>query len=169
MPTLGKFIQRRRIELGYTQEQLAEKIGPTCRQAEVSRLENDGVALPRRQRLEQIAIALDVSIGELLARSGWAGAEDMFDLDGPVAEATPTPPITLNGDDDRPDTPTQPISLSDGDDRPSTLSDAITRAEELIAISDQMLERSQVAYGQARRAVKHSSSGRGDKARLPSG
>ena len=75
MPTLGKFIQRRRVELGLTQEQLAERVGGGVRQAEISRLEHDRVTLPRRQRLEQIARALDVPIGELLARSGWVGAE----------------------------------------------------------------------------------------------
>jgi transcriptional regulator with XRE-family HTH domain len=75
MPTLGKFIQRRRVELGLTQEQLAELVGGGVRQAEISRLEHDRVTLPRRQRLEQIARALDVPIGELLARSGWVGAE----------------------------------------------------------------------------------------------
>lgn len=75
MPTLGKFIQRRRAELGMTQEQLAELVGDGVRQAEISRLEHDRVTLPRRQRLEQIARALDVPIGELLARSGWLGAE----------------------------------------------------------------------------------------------
>ena len=75
MPTLGKFIQRRRAELGLTQEQLAELVGGGVRQAEISRLEHDRVTLPRRQRLEQLARALDVPLGELLARSGWVGAE----------------------------------------------------------------------------------------------
>jgi transcriptional regulator with XRE-family HTH domain len=77
MPTLGKFIQRRRAELGLTQEQLAERVGGGVRQAEISRLEHDRVTLPRRQRLEHIAAALDVPIGELLARSGWSGAEQL--------------------------------------------------------------------------------------------
>jgi transcriptional regulator with XRE-family HTH domain len=75
MPTLGEFIQRRRVELGLTQEQLAELVGGGVRQAEISRLEHDRVTLPRRQRLEQISRALDVPLGELLARSGWVGAE----------------------------------------------------------------------------------------------
>lgn len=77
MPTLGKFIRRRREELGLTQEALAELVGDGVRQAEISRLENDRIVLPRRQRLEQIADALDVPIGVLLARSGWVGAEEI--------------------------------------------------------------------------------------------
>jgi transcriptional regulator with XRE-family HTH domain len=80
MPTLGAFIRRRRIELGLTQETLAEMIGGGVRQAEISRLEHDRVTLPRRQRLEQIAAALDVPLGELLVRSGWTGADDIDSL-----------------------------------------------------------------------------------------
>jgi transcriptional regulator with XRE-family HTH domain len=52
-------------------------VGEGVRQAEISRLENDRIVLPRRQRLEQIAAALDVPIGVLLARSGWVGAEEI--------------------------------------------------------------------------------------------
>ena len=77
MPTLGAFIRRRRMELGLTQEALAEMIGGGVRQAEISRLEHDRVTLPRRQRMEQIATALDVPIGELLVRSGWTGADEI--------------------------------------------------------------------------------------------
>ncbi len=75
MPTLGAFIRRRRLELGLTQEALADLIGDNTRQADVSRLENDRVTLPRRNRLEAIARALQVSPGELLARSGWEGGQ----------------------------------------------------------------------------------------------
>lgn len=77
MPTLGSFIRRRRSELGWTQEELADKVGGNVRQADISRLENDRVGLPRRERLEAIAHALDVPVGALLARSGWQGAEEL--------------------------------------------------------------------------------------------
>lgn len=78
VPSLGKTIFDRRCELGLTQEQLAERIGDGVRQAEVSRLEHDRVGLPRRRRLFQLAAALELSPGELLARSGWTGAEAAF-------------------------------------------------------------------------------------------
>ncbi len=69
--TLGTFIRERRQDLGLTQEQLAERVGDTIRQSEISRLEHDRVSLPRRDRLEHLAAALDVSIGELLVQTGW--------------------------------------------------------------------------------------------------
>ncbi|MBA2467881.1 MAG: helix-turn-helix transcriptional regulator [Chloroflexia bacterium] len=61
--------------MNLTQEELAERVGPGVRQSEISRLERNRVTLPRRQRLEQIARALDIPVGVLLARSGWVGAE----------------------------------------------------------------------------------------------
>jgi transcriptional regulator with XRE-family HTH domain len=81
MPSLGAFIRRRRQELGLTQEQLADQIGDNTRQADISRLENDRVSLPRRARLDAIASALQVSPGEMLARSGWHGGEAIDDGD----------------------------------------------------------------------------------------
>jgi transcriptional regulator with XRE-family HTH domain len=72
--TLGSAIRERRIELGLTQEALAQRIGDGVRQAEVSRLESDRIILPRRRRLERIANALGFTIGELLARSRWTDA-----------------------------------------------------------------------------------------------
>src|SRR5690348_14396981 len=89
MPTLGRFIRRRRIELGMTQEQMAFLIGETVRQSEVSRLENDRITLPRRERLERIAEVLGVPVGELLVRSGWAGADEALATIG----IPPPPPI----------------------------------------------------------------------------
>jgi transcriptional regulator with XRE-family HTH domain len=86
MPTLGAFIRRRRIELGLTQEALADMVGDNTRQADISRLENDRVTLPRRARLDAIARALQVSPGELLVRSGWEGAEA---LDASEGESIP--------------------------------------------------------------------------------
>lgn len=76
---LGQVIRERRVELGLTQQGLAEVIGAGVTQAEISRLEHGRVQLPRRQRLEQIARGLNLPLGELLARSGWAGAEKAFD------------------------------------------------------------------------------------------
>jgi transcriptional regulator with XRE-family HTH domain len=78
---LGAVVRARRIELGWTQEYLAERIsadGEYVRQSEISRIENGRIALPRRERLERIAEVLGLSLGELLASSGWTGAELHF-------------------------------------------------------------------------------------------
>ena len=162
MPTLGRFIQRRRIELGLTQEQLAEMIGGGVRQSEISRLEHDRVALPRRQRLEQIATALDVSLGELLARSGWAGADAEFDASASAQAVEPAdresgtgPGLDAPVDADIPDA--------------AALAAAISRAERLIAVSDQIAERSQAAYGDAQRAVRYSGGRRASNGRVTPG
>jgi transcriptional regulator with XRE-family HTH domain len=44
--SLGAFIRERRHQLGLSQEELAERIGNTMRQAEVSRLETTGSPFP---------------------------------------------------------------------------------------------------------------------------
>src|SRR5690242_9251699 len=75
--TLGDVIRRRRQQLGWSQEELAARAsGPDdeVRQSDISRLELGKVGLPRRARLQRIATALDMPLGELLARSGWAAA-----------------------------------------------------------------------------------------------
>jgi transcriptional regulator with XRE-family HTH domain len=79
--TLGAVVRARRRELGLTQEQLAERIsGPDeyIRQSDISRIERGDVGLPRRQRLERLATALELPIGELLERSGWSGSSAAF-------------------------------------------------------------------------------------------
>jgi transcriptional regulator with XRE-family HTH domain len=75
--TLGEAIKARRLELGLSQEELARRMidrgDLTFRQSDVSRLERGKVALPHRDRLEHMAAVLGISLGELLARSGWSG------------------------------------------------------------------------------------------------
>jgi transcriptional regulator with XRE-family HTH domain len=88
LSTLGALIRQRRQDLGLTQEQLAERIGSGLVQAEISRLEGDRVRLPRRHRLDQLAAALDVPVGDLLARTGWTG-----DDAAPVPITNPPPPM----------------------------------------------------------------------------
>lgn len=88
--SLGRVIRNRRRELGMTQQDLATLVnrsGDDMRQSDVSRLERGQVSLPRSQRLQHIAEALNMSSGELLARGGWSGAESSF-LDEADAETT---------------------------------------------------------------------------------
>jgi transcriptional regulator with XRE-family HTH domain len=79
--SLGGVIRARRKELGWTQEELAERVSALdeyVRQSDISRIERGEIMLPRRQRLERIAAALELSLGELLALSGWTGADLHF-------------------------------------------------------------------------------------------
>lgn len=77
LPSLGETLRSRRIELGLSQERLAELISTEdelVTQADISRLETGRIKLPRCERLLRLASALGLMPGELLARSGWAGA-----------------------------------------------------------------------------------------------
>jgi len=69
--SLGDAIRIRRLELGLSQEELAERIAPDVRQSDVSRLERGKILFPRIERLNQIAAALGMSIGALLIEAGW--------------------------------------------------------------------------------------------------
>lgn len=80
--SLGATIKARRHEFGWTQAELARRVGAlgdgNFRQSDVSRLERDAIALPHRERLICLAAALEYPLGELLARSGWAEARRAF-------------------------------------------------------------------------------------------
>ena len=97
MSHLGAFIRERRGELDLTQEDLVERIGPTVRQAEISRLERGNVVLPRRGRLERIAAALDVSLGTLLLYSEWLTEGERDELDASPTHAEDDP-VVLHGE-----------------------------------------------------------------------
>jgi transcriptional regulator with XRE-family HTH domain len=98
--SLGAAIKARRQQLGWSQEELAQRVAArgdaTFRQSDVSRLERGRIGLPHRERLEHIASVLALSVGELLARSGWAGAETAF-LSGAVAEPFAGPRAAREG------------------------------------------------------------------------
>lgn len=144
MTTLGQVIRLRRIELGLTQEALAERVGDGVRQAEISRLEHDGVALPRRQRLEQLALALEMPMGVLLARSGWMGADGEFPSI-PIAVADREGGIAILQFGAGSTTGEAPAGAKPDVPR---LHDAITRAEQVIHDSEAAIEKSQITYSQ---------------------
>jgi transcriptional regulator with XRE-family HTH domain len=146
--SLGQLIRRRRMELGLTQEELAERIGDTVRQAEISRLERDRIALPRRHRLEQIAAALELSVGELLVASGWAGAE-VLDDDAASPESR-AGDVSVPAWDAAGDAP----HLVDAMDRAELL---ILRSEEAIALAHDTTSRVEQALSR-RRGLKAASS-----------
>ncbi len=97
--SLGAVIRQRRSELGWSQEELAARVsdeGDEVRQSDISRLERGRVGLPRRARLLRLAAVLGLAPGDLLARSGWAGADRAMPGAAPPparreAEAKPRP------------------------------------------------------------------------------
>lgn len=158
--TLGQTIRRRRLELGWTQEELATRTcaeGDPCHQSDISRIERDRVALPRRARLARISAALDVPLGELLARSGWAGADAAF---GPPNEGTAAVI------EDRPVAPVPPPPNAPGArPRPATVAGerlraAIAQSEELRSRTTELLRASATMLDR----IDHGRTGRGDAA-----
>lgn len=74
----GAAIRRLRQERGWTQAELADRIGGKIAQGDVSALERGRVGLPHRARTERIAALFGLSLGEFLQLSGWNGADAAF-------------------------------------------------------------------------------------------
>lgn len=96
--SFGQVIRERRVELGLTQEQLAERIGEHVRQSDVSRMERDYISLPRRDRLEALAKALNVSPGYLLMHSGWITREERDRIDALHLTPPPSGEVLIRGE-----------------------------------------------------------------------
>ena len=98
--TLGAVIRARRQDLGWSQEELARRVcvdGHDVRQSDVSRLERGKVVLPRRERLERIATALGLPLGELLGRADIVFAPAADRPPAPAdAQTVPLPPPTAD-------------------------------------------------------------------------
>ncbi len=91
--TLGQFIRANRLAMGLTQEELAARVGDNARQSDISRLEKDGVEFPRRERLDAIANALGVTLGDLLISTGWLEIEHAQLIDQIKDDEEPDPDI----------------------------------------------------------------------------
>ncbi len=148
---LGEAIRDRRRELGWTQEELAARASTfpgEVRQSDVSRLERGKVGLPRRARLERIARALGLPLGELLAGSGWVGADAAFSPAEVVPDVEPSPvarPLAVPSG--RPPAPARPRA-----GRSPDLGAAIARSRELETWSAEILSRSQATFERANRS-----------------
>jgi transcriptional regulator with XRE-family HTH domain len=159
--TLGQFIRRRRQELGLTQEELAARVGDSVRQSDISRLERDGVSLPRRGRLEQLARALDVSLGTLMRQTGWFDSDDGF----AGQESIPTPashqvagPPSVSQSHSAPSgygvlrrDPGARDNHDLGREESAALASALTRAEAVRRRTEAILRQSDIALERARR------------------
>lgn len=163
--TLGQLIRERRLELNLTQEQLAERVGDGVRQSEISRLERNRITLPRRHRMEDLAAALDIPLGVLLARSGWAGAEAIED--DPASESIEDPAPAPNpvespvpaaraahgsAPDDRRSAPGRPAALPENDS--PQMQTAMERAEKLRGEYESIRANAETTMHQARESVK---------------
>ena len=93
--TLGQFIRANRLAMGMTQEELAARVGDNVRQSDISRLEKDGVDFPRRERLDAIAVALGVKLGDLLISTGWLEIEHAAMIEQ-IKDDEQTDPDVLN-------------------------------------------------------------------------
>lgn len=91
--TLGQFIRANRLAMGMTQEELANRVGDNVRQSDISRLENDGVDFPRRERLDAIAVALGVKLGDLLISTGWLEIEHAAMIEQIKDDEQPDPDV----------------------------------------------------------------------------
>ena len=86
---LGAVIRDRRRAFDMTQEQLVILASDDLvflRQLDISRIEGGRIELPRRVRLERIAVALDIPRGELFVQAGWDDADKI--LNGNVPSGT---------------------------------------------------------------------------------
>jgi len=143
--TLGEAIKARRRELGWSQEALAHRVtdqgDAAFRQSDVSRLERGKVVLPHRERLEHIATVLGLSLGELLARSGWSGwgepSEAVMPADAAVSGfSRGVPPGTS-----APTEGTAPGEPAQGNAR---LREALAQARRTVARSERVLKQAEV-------------------------
>jgi transcriptional regulator with XRE-family HTH domain len=132
--TFGQVLRQRRMELGLTQEALAERVGDNVRQADISRLERDYISIPRRSRLEALAQALEVSPGYLLMRSGWFNTdeEDMTSTSGEgMAESAPPQELASPVSDAQESPASHRVQSGETGASSQALHDAILRAREL--------------------------------------
>ena len=164
---LGEMIHARRIALGLSQEELAalvSELGSEIRQADVSRIERGRVGLPRRRRLEHIAAALGMSLGELLAASGWAGAMETFAA--AVADERMPPPGPPALGLDTPTLPPGPDTLPSSWHLPSGLdaaatAEAVNRLRAAISEARDSMTRARTLEEHYREAARQWDSGSG--------
>jgi transcriptional regulator with XRE-family HTH domain len=143
--TLGEAIRARRRELGWSQEELAHRMidhgDVTFRQSDVSRLERGKVDLPHRDRLEHMATVLGLSLGELLARSGWSGWGDRSM--GPIAPANAEAPGVAPAAALQARTPAEWTPSEEPAQGNARLWEALAQARRTIVRSEQVLKQSE--------------------------
>jgi transcriptional regulator with XRE-family HTH domain len=157
--TFGEVIRQRRRELGLTQEELAERIGESVRQSDISRMERDYVVLPRRERLEALAAALEVTPGYLLLHSGWITLDELASIESSAAnDVQRLVGLPSSGSPPSEDPATAPVRVSADLGRevvpgePSGLGQAIVHAREVTRETEGLLRKTFTTLENARRA-----------------
>jgi transcriptional regulator with XRE-family HTH domain len=83
---IGNYIRERRQDLGLSQEQLAERVGGSYGQSDISRIERGHIELPRLATLVSLATSLEVPVGNLLIASGWFNEGHFAAVSKPAGE-----------------------------------------------------------------------------------
>jgi hypothetical protein len=96
---LGSTVRQRRMELGLSQVQLAERMGGETQQSDISRIERGLLPWPRPQLLESLAAALYMTALELITQSGWMTQEELERYQGTTVPA-PEKPLVVFGQHD---------------------------------------------------------------------
>ena len=84
---LGKNVSERRKQLGWTQEQVAERVGVDAET--ISRFER-GVNLPSLPTLEKLSTALHSSVGELLSKQRPEEASETAAFSAWISDLSPS-------------------------------------------------------------------------------
>jgi transcriptional regulator with XRE-family HTH domain len=84
---IGNYVRERRQDLGLSQEQLAERVGGTYGQSDISRIERGHIELPRLATMVSLAASLEVPVGDLLIASGWFNEEHFVSLSTSSSDA----------------------------------------------------------------------------------
>ena len=90
MNDIGKRIKNRRIELGYSQEELAKKLGYTSRST-INKIEN-GTNDITQSKVKDFAIALDTTVQYLM---GWTEKPDLTNSNGKTEQKVPNQLVDL--------------------------------------------------------------------------
>jgi transcriptional regulator with XRE-family HTH domain len=94
---IGNFVRERRQDLNLSQEQLAERVGGSYSQSDISRLERGHIELPRLGTMVSLAASLEVPVGDLLIASGWFTEGHFISTHEPAAaSAQPSLPTVLD-------------------------------------------------------------------------
>lgn len=75
--SLGASAKRRREALGLSQVQLAERMGGSVKQSDISRIERGHLPWPRFDLLRALASGLNLTALELITLSGWMSPSEL--------------------------------------------------------------------------------------------